>query len=182
MLQQMSALVLSRVFGDGLGADLAGRGTVYLADEVRKALDHDEERLSTVRLRPGESYTVIARPPATRRERKLASRQRALSERDHKASVPTRRQLRAARKLARTQRRLDRTKVGRRRHRRLEAKEAARGERFDRLMRPTPRQAKLHAELAAVTSELDSARAESFSRARAHRSASRRRARVTVYD
>ena len=182
MLKQMSAVVLSRVFGDGLGADLAGRGTVYLADEVRKALDHEDERLGTVRLRPGESYTVIARPPATRRERKLAARQRALSERDRKASVPSRRQLRAARKLARTQRRLDRTKVGRRRHRRLEAKEAARGERFDRLMRPTQRQAKLHAELAAVKNELDSARAESFARARAHRPASRRRAKVTVYD
>ncbi len=182
MLKQMSALVLSRVFGDGLGADLAGRGTVYLADEVRKALDHDEERLSTVRLRPGESYTVIARPPATRRERKLAARQRALSERDRKAARPTRRQLRAARRLARTQRRLERTKVGRRRHRRLEAAEAARGERFDQLMRPTSRQAKLHADLAAATGELDAARAESFARARAHRSSSRRRARVTVYD
>ncbi len=99
MWQSLWANALSRLFGDGLGADIAGRASVYLADEVRRSLDKEPERLTTVRLRPGESYTVIARPPATREERRLAAAKARLQARDDHLSRPTRRQLRTARKL-----------------------------------------------------------------------------------
>lgn len=182
MLKQLSGVILSRVFGDGLAADVAGRGTVYLADEVRKALDHDDEALTTVRLRPGQSYTVIARPPATRRERRLAARQRSLQERDRRQRRPSRRQLRTAKRLEHTQRRLGRARPGGRRARRLQERELRRGERFDRLMRPTPKQVRTRAELDEVTGELDAARAATFARARAGLSATRRRRRVRVFE
>lgn len=178
----LGGVILSRLFGDGLAADVAGRGTVYLADEVRKAIDHDEEQLTQVRLRPGQSYTVIARPPATRRERRLAARQRGLRERDRRQRRPSRRQLRTARRLERTQHRLDRARPGGRRERKLLERERRTGERFDRLMRPTPRQARTRAELAEVTDELDRARSVSFAAARSKLSATRRRRRVRVYE
>ena len=177
----LSAITLSRLFGDGLGADVAGRGVVYLADNVREALDKDDERLTHVRLQPGERYTVIARPPATRRERKLAARQRQLAARQRKATRPNRKQLKAARKLSRAQRRLDRTRPDTRRWRRRLAVEQRRAERFDRVTTPTRRQARLTAELAVADASLDLARATSFERARQRRRGSRR-TRATVYD
>ncbi len=183
LARQLGTVVLARIFGDGMGADLAARGTVYLADGVRQAIERPDERLTRVRLRPGESYTVIARPPATRTERRLADRQRALQDRRDRMDRPSRRQLRAARRLARTQRRLDRARPDGRRARRLQARERARGAHFDKVMRPTRRQAAVHAELSAVSERLDSARSASFDRARARR---RRplhpRARVRVFD
>ena len=57
------SIALSKLFGDGFGADLAGRGVVYLGDGVRKALDRDEIPVTTAKLTPGATYTVVARPP-----------------------------------------------------------------------------------------------------------------------
>jgi hypothetical protein len=182
MLKQLGAAAFTRVFGDGLVADLAARGTVYLADGARQSLDHPDERLTSVRLRPGETYTVIARPPASRRERKLAARERALRDADRRLSRPTRRQVRAARQLERVQVRLDRSSPDGRRHRRLAVQESRRGERFDKVMRPTRRQARAHAELADVTTELDATRAASFERARARRGTTRRSPRSRIFD
>lgn len=186
MLRRLSEIAISKLFGDGIGADIAGRGTVYLADEARKALAGEDERLTRVRLRAGESYTVIARPPATRRERKLAARQGDLKQRERRASRPGRRQFRAARRLERTQIKLDRARPGSRKELKLEAKERRRGERFDRVTTPTRRQAKLRGELHDVTERLDTERAESFAAARRRRRSDRRtgerRTRVKVYD
>jgi hypothetical protein len=182
MLQQLGAVAFSRLFGDGVSADLAARGTSYLADGVRQSLERDPERLTTVRLKPGETYTVIARPPATRVERRLAARQRTLRDSDRRLSAPSRRQLRAARKLERAQIGLDRARPETRRQRRLAARELRRGEQFDKVMRPTRRQARSHAELAEVTRELDLARGASFDRAAARRGSTRRRHRTRVYD
>lgn len=182
MLRQLGAVAFSRVFGDGLVADLAARGTLYLSEGSRHALERPDEHLTQVRLRPGETYTVIARPPASRHERRLAARQAALRERDRRMSRPTRRQLRAARKLERTQVRLDRARPGGRRARRLEATEERRGERFDSVMRPTRKQSRSHAELASVTEELDRSRKDSFERARIRRGAARRPTRSRVFD
>ena len=178
----LSAVALSRVFGDGFGADVAGRGVVYLADNVREALDKDDEQLTHVRLQPGERYTVIARPPATRSERKLAARQRALSDRERKATRPTRKQLKAARKLSRAQRRLDRARPGTRKERKRLAVEHRRAVRFDAVTTPTRKQARLTSQLVEANAELDLARAASFERARQHRRSSPRRKRTTVYD
>lgn len=182
MFKQLGAVAFTKVFGDGLVADLAARGTVYLADGARQSLEGADERLTAVRLVPGETYTVIARPPATRRERKLAARQAALRSTARRLDRPSRRQLSAARRLERTQIRLERARPTGRRHRRLAEREARRGSRFDKVMRPTRRQARAHAELDDITHELDLARAESFERARARRGAARRRPKVRVYD
>lgn len=183
MLAFLWAKLLSRLFGEGIGADIAGRGAVYLAQEARKAVANDEVRLTKVRLRPGESYTVVARPRATRKERHLAGTQRSLRQRDRKLSRPSRRQLKAARKLERTQHRLDRRRPGTRRHERSLRKEHERGERFDRLMRPTRRQTKVRRELAEVTAELQASRDERYAEARARlRRPKRRVQRVKVYD
>ena len=178
----LSATALSKVFGDGLGADIAGRGVVYLADGVRSSLDKEDEQLTRVRLRPGESYTVIARPPATRQERKLAARQRHLAEQERRATRPTRKQLKAARKLSRAQRRLDRSRSGTRRQRKRQAVEERRAARFESVMTPTRKQARLTSELAVANLRLDEARATSFAAARTGRRGRSRRTRTTVYD
>ncbi len=173
---------LSRVFGDGIGAELAGRGSAYLLDEVRRSLAKEDERLTTVRLRPGESYTVIARPPATREERRLASRQRALRGREEHLTRPTRRQLGTARRLERTQRRLDRRRPGTRRYRRAARAEMALGKRFDRLTSPSKRLLRTRAELDTVTDRLDRSRERRFEEARRHRRRIPGRRRTRVFE
>ncbi|MEI2698860.1 MAG: hypothetical protein V9E94_11105 [Microthrixaceae bacterium] len=182
MLRFLGTWVLARLFGDGLGADLAARGVVYLADGAMEAVERPEERLGAVRLRPGDTYTVIARPPATRRERRLAARQRALRDRDRRLRRPNRRQYRAARRLERTQIQMEKARPGGGRATRLGRREAARGARFDKLTTPTRRQRRVSDELSAVTVQLDAARSVSFERAAARRPRPRRRGRVHVYD
>jgi hypothetical protein len=176
------AKVLSSLLGDGFAADVTGRAAVYLAGEARKAVDRDEVPVSSVRLRPGESYTVVARPAPTRQERKLAKQKAALQAQERHLGRPTRRQRRSARKLRAAQRRLDRRKVGTRRHAAAAAREALRGERFDRLMTPSRRQVAVHEQLDRVTAELDELRAERFSAVRRKRGLTGRREKVTFHD
>jgi hypothetical protein len=182
IVKWVSAQAMSKLFGDGFVADLAGRGTVYLADEVRKSINREDEQITRVRLRPGERYTVIARPPATRRERKLAASQRGLQRRYQHLSRPSRSQLRAARRLSRAQRRLARTSPGSRRYEARATREQELGLRFDRRMRPRKQLVKVATALNATTRELDASRAASLEHARAGRSLRRRRTRVAVYD
>ncbi len=182
MLKWLTARALSKLFGDGFGADLAGRGIVFLGDGLREAVDRDEQSVTRATLRPGETYTVVARPSATRRERALSARRSALEKKVRSATAPTRSQRRAARRLARTQRRLDRSRVGSRRHRRLAEREARRGRRFDEVTRPTRRQERLTVELDLATAELDTARAASLARARAGLGRRATRPRTTVFD
>lgn len=167
--QGVSARVLSELFGDGLGADIAGRGTVFLADEVRKSLDPDEQRLTSVRLRPGESYSILVRPPATRAERRLAASQAHLRARDEHLSRPHRRQIKAARKLAKSQRRLDRRRPGSRRHAKAEQRERELAERFDRVMAPSKRHRAVRRDLDEVTRRLEESREASLERVRGGR-------------
>lgn len=180
IVKWLLATLLSKVFGEGFGADLAGRGVVYLTDGVRKALDRDEIPVTTAKLTPGATYTVIARPPATRRERRLAQRRAALDKSFRSASRPDRKQLRVARKLARTQKRLGRAKPSTGRFQRLAARERRLGDRFDSVMRPTRRELRLARELTEVTAQLDAERAANLERAR--RKGGRRRTRVQFYD
>ncbi len=182
MIRFLGTRILAHLFGEGLGADLAARGVVYLADGAIEAIERPEERLGAVRLRPGDTYTVIARPPATRRERRLAARQGSLRERDRRLRRPNRRQYRAARRLERTQIRMGRARPDGRRATRLGRREASQGARFDKLTAPTRRQRRVSDELSAVTAELDASRAVSFERAAARRSRARRRGRIHVYD
>jgi len=182
ILKWLAATALSKLFGDGFTADLAGRGTVYLAGEARKAIDREDEELSRVRLRAGERYTVIARPPATRQERKLAASQRALRSRYRKLSHPSRSQVKVARRLARAQRKLDRTKPTSRRFERRERAATELGMEFDSRMRPGKQLLKVAAALTSTTDALDASRAASLANARAHSRLRRRRTRVKVYD
>jgi hypothetical protein len=175
------AKLISNLLGDGFGAEIAGRSSVYLVDEARKAVDRPPERVTGVRLRPGETYTVTARPPATREERKLAAAERRLRDRERHLDRPTRKQLRAARSLRSSQRRLDRRRPGTRRYERAAAAESAAGDRFDRVMRPTRRQAAVRTELATTSARLESSRAASMDRVRA-RTGRGRRTQVRVYD
>jgi hypothetical protein len=176
------AKTVSQLVGDGLAAEIAGRASAYLVDEARKAVDRDEIPVTSVRLQPGERFTVVARPAPTRRERQLAKRKAALQAQQRRNGAPTRRQRRAARKLRAAQRRLDRRKVGTRRHARAAAREATLGARFDRVTAPTRKQVAVDAELARVSAELDALRAERFREVRTKRGLGRRAERVELYD
>ena len=174
--------LISKAVGDGLGAEVAGRASVYLVDEARKAVDRDEVPVSQVRLRPGETYTVLARPAPTRRERQLARRKAALADRTREMERPTRRQRRAARRLRSSQRRLDRRRVGTARHARAAAREARRGASFDRVMEPGRRLVAVRQELDQVSHELDAVRSARFGAARRKRGLEGRPERVHLYD
>jgi hypothetical protein len=176
------AQALSRLFGQGFAADLAGRGVVYLADGVRTSARHEPESVTLSRISPGETYTVIARPRPTRKERKLAASKRAVERRHERAAHPNRSQLRAAKRLAATQRRLDRARPGSRRSARLARRARRRGDRFDHVMRPTKRQLRLARELTAREAELNLERERNFEAARRTRHAGRGRAQVRIYD
>jgi hypothetical protein len=180
MLGRLRSHALHWVFGDGLQGEIAERGIDWLARETRKAVDRDPERLTSVRLAPGETYTVIARPRPTRTERKLAERATALSRLDERMSRPSRSQLRAARRLRAAQRRLDRRPPGTRRHRRAAAVERAAGRRFDRAMAPSRRLERVRRDRALVEAELAVQREANFVRAR--RGRGRIRPRSTVYS
>jgi hypothetical protein len=174
LTQRLTRTLVARVLGDGLGADLAGRGATFLVEGLREARERPAHPLTGARLRPGEAYLVVARPQPSRPERRLAGRQRALASRDAELSRPTRGQRRAARRLARVQRRLDRSRPGGRRARRLLARESVAGERFDRAVAPTRRQREVRGQLVEVTDALEAARSASFERAQQARERSRR--------
>lgn len=181
MLTWITGKALAALFGDGFGAELAGRGTAYLASEAGKAIRRDDERVTRVRLRAGESYTVVARPPQTRHERKLAAEQSSLLRKYQSLTRPSRSQIRLAKKLSRAQRRLARTKADSRKFEKRSLAEERLGLEFDRKMRPSKREVKVATRLDAVTNELDSLREAQMSRVNARRKR-RRRERVTIYS
>ena len=166
MFETVRDLVVRKTFGGGIQGTLAEKGIDWLNDEVRAAVRHEPEMLERVNLRPGDTYTVIARPADTKAQRRLAERAEALRATEAKLSRTSARQRRAARKLARAQKKLDRSRVGSRRHLRAKAIEAERAKRFDRLMAPSKKLARTRSELTAVTTELERSRARSFSAAR----------------
>lgn len=176
------AKAISQLVGDGFGAEVTGRASAYLVDEARKAVDRDEIPVSKVRLVPGESYTVVARPAPTRHERKLARRKAALQEADRRLGRPTKRQRRSARKLRSAQRSLDHRRVGTRRHARAAAREATVGARFDRVMTPTRKQVAVRDQLDGVATELDDLRASRFAAVRSKRGLAGRREQVSFHD
>lgn len=181
MWRRLADRAVRRVFGDGFEGELAHRGIDRLGEELDRAVRRRPERLTTVRLAPGEQYTVIARPPATRRERRAARAERAAFARHRRASRPSGRQLTAARRLERAQRRAALARPGSRRAERARRAEVRHGERFDRLMVPTARQARAEADWAETASSLSDLRGASYERARLRRGR-RRGARVRVYD
>lgn len=171
--------IFTSLFGAGLSAEIITRAARFLGGELRGALDPTDQPVTRVRLRPGETYTVVARPRPTRRERRLSAKQASLVAAFEKQSRPSRSQLRAARRLARTQRRLDRTRPGTRRHARRSSLEERRGNRFDRMMRPTRRQIRSAEALDRVSGELAALRSERFEGARRSLRPARS---VTVYE
>ena len=180
MASTLRNAITATVFGNGLQGELADRGLDWLEAEGRRALGNEHETITRVHLAPGETYTVIARPRATRAERKLARQSKGLNDAERRMGTPTRRQLRAARRLARAQRRRDSRTPGSRRWAKAAACEAQCGTRFDKVMAPSKRLARTRAELAEVNERLDTSRAASLDRARSNRG--HRRERTTVYD
>jgi len=139
MIEALREWALRRVFGGGIQGSFAEKGIDWLLDETRAAMRGESESLDSVRLQPGDTYTVIARPPATRRERKLAGVVDALSATEAKLSRATRRQRRTARRLAKVQHRMDRRRHGTRRYRRVAAAEARLAERSAKAVAPSKR-------------------------------------------
>jgi len=169
------------IFGEGIEADLAHRGVEKLAKEAALVRTRRPERLTGIRLEPGETYKIVARPPATKAERRAAKRERAAFARYRGLTRPTRKQLKAATRLEKAQRKLARSTPGSRRHARAALAEVAIGERFDVVMSPSAKQAKATAEYHEARDELAQLRDESFERARATRRR-RRGPRVRVFE
>jgi len=169
------------LFGEGLEADLAHRGVEKLAKEAALVRTRRPERLTGIRLEPGETYKIVARPPATRAERRAAKRERAAFGKYRELTRPSRRQLKAATRLQKVQRRRALSKPGSRRQRRAALAEVGLGDKFDRVMAPSPKQSRATAEYEAARDELARLRDESFERARATRRP-RRGPRVRVYE
>jgi hypothetical protein len=176
MIAELRSYAVRLVFGQGVQATLADRGIDFLVDEAGKTIRKEPEHLTGVTLRPGETFTVIARPAATRSERKLATASRRLAAAEERMAAPTRRQRRAARHLRAAQRRLDRRRAGTRRWRRAAAAEQAAGRRFDAVMAPSARLARVRDERRRVEDQLAASRAASFARVRGRTST------TTVYE
>lgn len=171
--------ILARLFGSGPVAEVAARGVSYLGGELRDAITHADQPLTKVRLQPGETYTVVAYPKPTRRERKLAKKQTSLLKDYKKLTTATSSQKKAARRLGKAQRRLRRARPGTSRHDRRERKETRLAFDFDRAMRPSKKQIRTAEQLDAVSRELDALRAEQL---RAARASKRNRRKVNVYS
>jgi hypothetical protein len=180
-LQHLVDQSVRRVFGEGLEADLAHRGVEKLAKEAALVRNRRPERLTGIRLEPGETYKIVARPPATKAERRAARRERAAFAKYRDLTRPTRKQLKAAKRLEKVQRKLARRTPGSRRHSKALAAETVVGERFDRVMTLSPKQSRATDEYHAARDELARLRDASFERARATRRP-RRSPRVRVYE
>lgn len=166
LAHRLRRTAVERTVGGGFGAELADRGIDWLSKETREALDRSPQHVSSATLKPGETLTVVARPRASRRERKLAERARDLEKKERELSRATRRQRRSARRLRRAQRHLDSRRPGSRRWRRAAAAEAKLGRRFDAVTAPTKKLVGVRDELNRTVAELDALRTESFERAR----------------
>lgn len=178
MLEILRDLIVRRVFGGGLQGSLAEKGIDWLIDETHAAVRGEPQTLEQVTLRPGDTYTVIARPPATRRERRLAAALDSLESTERRLSRATRHQRRVARRLSRAQHRLDRRRPGTPRHRRAATREARLARRFDDVMAPSRKLTRVRSDLASTRHELERSRAASL---RSARIARRRTASSTVY-
>jgi hypothetical protein len=180
MLENLRSALMAAIFGSGLAREVGDRGIAWLSRETREAITKADQPLTEVRLKPGESYTILARPKATRSERKLARAAAALAEADARMSAPTHKQKRLARRLGKKQHKLDRRRPGTRRYAREKAGEVALGKRFDRAMAPTPKLRKVRSLLATTEKEL--ARQRSANLARARSALGDGEAVTTVYD
>lgn len=178
MIETLRDLTVRRVFGGGIQGSLAEKGIDWLLDETRSAIRGEPESLQAVKLQPGETFTVIARPPATRSERRLAVRLDALEAAEAKLSRATNRQKRTARRLARAQRKLDRRKPDTARYRRAAKAEARHARRFDQVMAPSRKLSKLRTEMASTAHDLERSRAASL---RSVQTGRRRNRTSTVY-
>lgn len=177
MFEFLRDTIVRWVFGGGIGGSIALRGVDWLVDESRQAVAKRPVELSRANLQPGDSFTVIARPPDSKAERKLAKRSAELARTEQRLSATTARRRKAARKLRKAQKRLDRRRPGTRRHANALVAERAAAKRFDKVMSPSRKLAALRTEKERVDAELAARREVSFRKA-----AGSSRPRVTVYD
>ena len=127
--------VLQRVFGEGIGAAMAGAVLSSALERFHEAMNGGEQ-LDATRLRPGETYTVSVRPPYSHRERKLRKAKAKVVAAHAKETEPSRRARRVARKYASAQRRVDHAAPGTARWDRRARKANALVDRYEAL---TPR-------------------------------------------
>lgn len=161
------AWAIRKIFGGGFTADVASRGISYLTQETIRAIRNEDEFVTRQRLQPGETYTVIARPAPSRRERKLAKSESKLRRQYESLSAPSRKQKRIARDLAKAQRKTDRARPGSTKHMKCVRREQELGIDFDRAYRPSPKLLKVAAAYTKVSEELAMERESRFQSAHA---------------
>ena len=180
MLEYIRSTIMRGIFGGGLSGDLAERGLGWLSTQTRSAIARQDQPVTKVRLRPGETYTVIARPKATKLERRLARKQAGFTAAEKKLSVPTRRQKSAARKLQRSQRQMSRRKMNSRRFRNARRRELRDGAKFDRLIAPSKKLLLVRSELSRTEKTLSAVRERNYRKAQRKRGEPRES--LTVYS
>lgn len=131
------------VYGDGFAALVAAAATDRALAAARASLRKEPETLDVSRLRPGETYEVVARPAPGRRLRAREARLAAVADRLERAERPSRRHRRAERRLARAESRLASAAPGTRRHRRAAAERDEQARRVARLAAPDARTRRL---------------------------------------
>ncbi len=170
MLALLRLKVLQRVFGEGIGAAVAGAILSSALERFNETMNGGE-RLDTTRLRPGESYTVSVRPPYSHKERKLRRARAKVAAQHAKATAPSRRARRVARKYAAAQRRVDRTAAGSPRWERRARKANALVDRYEALTPLSKRAQRLQNALDA----LDRCLTEEAIRSKGHRAVAAQR-------
>lgn len=158
--------VLQRVFGEGIGAAVAGAILSSAIERFNETVN-GSERYDSSRLRPGETYTVSVRPPYSQKERKLRRARAKVATQHAKATAPSRRARRVARKYAVAQRRVDRAPAGSPRWERRARKANALVDRYEALTPLSKRARRLQSAL----DGLDRCLAEEAARTKGHRTA-----------
>lgn len=155
--------VLQRIFGEGMGAAVAGAILSSALERFNETMNGEGERLDTTRLRAGETYTVSVRPPYTRQERKLRKARGKVAAAYAKETAPRRRARKVARRYEKAQRRVERATPGTPRWERRAAKANALVDRYEALT-PTSKKAR---RLEIALGGLDRAIAEEGARTKA---------------
>lgn len=149
---------LRRFLGDSSSAWVATTLLTWTAGRLGEAFRDRPETVARLDLRPGERFSVSARPALTRRERKLLDEREELARRVDRALRPRRRQRRVAKELRAAERRLARRRSGSRRHRKASVEVSALSDELERVSRPRRGARGLQKRLDLLDRELDAER------------------------
>lgn len=160
-------VALAKVFGGGVTGWAATTSVVWAARKARVVLGSAPERLATLDVRAGETLTLTARPPVSRRERKLAATEAELLKDLRRLRTPDRAQRKVERSLVAAQAKLAKAKPGSRRQLRRSAEVAKLTAELGRRRRPGRKERRLDSQLRSTRRELDTVRATVQATARA---------------